>query len=812
MSASDSFIYQNSMIKEDTSPDFTSKQWSYVNDSNQQNYGNKIIVVELTGFYNSQKFIDFSEAYIVIPLVTTLSPEDMYSVNSTIPGHTTGYGIKDGFGNALIVPGANATLEQRSRPYEPTQQYAVGFKSGYWNLIKGMSVNIDGKDIVQMTPNINYYCNFVAMTKWSNSDLLKHGALCGFEPDSSNSWGVNSTMCGDKNGHGCFNNTLPSDFVGSVMSATPASVSGPGKSYKKSGTETSLLKPNYGLFKRMQRINTYICKTAVTDYYSNVNKLQSLYNPKDVILNDDFTRQALGDGFYTVDEANDENCTKSGRVWVTTAVIRFKDICDLFSKLPLTRGIFMRLQIELNIGHMSIYNPQCAPINIGTPSILPNNIPTNQVGSLACFPSYASVYSGSNNKVINTTKLADTWPLSNAVDATTIGTASSAPCYRNPCGSDTFLAAGALSSIEVLDSNQILSGTYNSCTMQPCNLPSCPSDIATSQTPSMLAYGYGHIYDNTFTSTCPLMLAKCASSFWTSGYKNTNLSTGFNVSEIDVNPGLNCGTYSQYRTGLRLSIGVCKPEYSYHPLLTTLSNYAHALTSCRIYAPIIEMEPAKALSYLSNHKEQEIRYNDVLSFTFTGITSGNPINYLVASGIANPKRIVIIPFFHDDSSPSTTAVPTGTGPYLSGTVASQFWNLSCPKIVFQPISPFDSAPATTAPMGYISNFNIQMSNQNIFSQATSYDFEEFVQEVSEANAINGGLDTGLTSGLLDINSWRNNYRYYVANLGRRLNGDNQGKTITLVGKNNTKFTMDLYIFVEFERKLSLDVEIGKITI
>lgn len=38
------------------------------------------------------------------------------------------------------------------------------------------------------------------------------------------------------------------------------------------------------------------------------------------------------------------------------------------------------------------------------------------------------------------------------------------------------------------------------------------------------------------------------------------------------------------------------------------------------------------------------------------------------------------------------------------------------------------------------------------------------------NSINGGLDTGLTSGLIDYQKWINCYRYYVVDLSRRLAG------------------------------------------
>ena len=115
MSAADAFAYQNSMVREDTSPDFTSKTWSYMNDQNQGNYSTKQLVFDLSGFYNSQRFINLSEMILIIPLVTTLSPDDLFSNGSTL----------DGLGPQLGVS-AYAGLASM----QPNNLYSVGFKCG----------------------------------------------------------------------------------------------------------------------------------------------------------------------------------------------------------------------------------------------------------------------------------------------------------------------------------------------------------------------------------------------------------------------------------------------------------------------------------------------------------------------------------------------------------------------------------------------------------------------------------------------------------------------------------------------------------
>lgn len=840
MSAADSFALQNSMIREDTSPDFTSKQWSFMNDQNQSNYSTGQLIFDLSGFYNSQRFINLSEMFLVIPLVTVLSADDYYKAAS---GQSFTKGIRDGLGNPYKDAAASSFYKQQQVQYTPTDLFAIGFKSGYWNLIRSMSVNVDGKDIVQVTPNLNYYCSFIANTKWSQSDVAKHGPMCGFLPDDCLSWGVNPSKCGGKNGYGCFNNTLPSDFVPTDQSQNTASsaVTGTaGKIYRAPGVMSHKIPPNYALYKRMLCINTY--QRAAGSLSETVNnKLQPLYDSKSVIQSDDFTKVALSDGCYVINEGDDDSCNKSGRVWMTTAIIRFKDICDLFAKLPLTRSLYIRLLINLNIGHMSIYQPNAVPFvsaaDTDTTIIYPAKDLATAVGDLKCAPTFSSfMKSLAPNTVawgsqcqLNTVSGGD-YSYWKRADSTP--SSGFAPCYRNPNGSllvdqtDYGASSGAvaaglrfLEQPEVCETSQIAQGTHGtgdpSGIVGPTNLPA--GAPGTAAAPSQLTYGYGHIFENTFQGTCPLMLAKCVSSLWDSGARLPRADSGMQMMEVDVNPGLNCGTYSQYRNVIRLSISVCKPESSYHsPISSAVSAYQSGLQSCRVYAPSIEMNPEKALRYLEDHKIQEVRYNDVLAMTLLGVAPNSMINYFIANGIANAKRLIVIPFFHDDSVPTTAGVTTGSTltykQWKSGMVAPDYWNLSCSAMPFQPTSPFDSAPATTAPMGYISNFNVLLANSNIFQRNLDYDFENFLEECSECNAINGGLDTGLTSGLIDLEKWRNNYRYYVANLSRRLAGDSAPKSITLQGKNDTKFTMDLYIFVEYERKLSLNVDTGAVSL
>ena len=144
-------------------------------------------------------------------------------------------------------------------------------------------------------------------------------------------------------------------------------------------------------------------------------------------------------------------------------------------------------------------------------------------------------------------------------------------------------------------------------------------------------------------------------------------------------------------------------------------------------------------------------------------------------------------------------IPFAT-PGVAGT--GLFENVSIPT--YQ--SPFDSAPATTCPLAAITNFNVQVAGENVFQQNLQYDYEEFLTEVSSANAINGNCTTGLTSGLIGQYEWDNAYRYYVADVGRRVPAEGGvAKSIQVLGTNNTSISLDFVCIIVFERKIKFNI-------
>lgn len=208
------------------------------------------------------------------------------------------------------------------------------------------------------------------------------------------------------------------------------------------------------------------------------------------------------------------------------------------------------------------------------------------------------------------------------------------------------------------------------------------------------------------------------------------------------------------------------------------------LSATRMSIPIYTMNPSYEEQYVSQGIK-EVVYTDIYQYTIKNIASGGQINQLVTNGISQPLYVVVIPYINK---------------------ASTGCNLD------QYINPFASEPGTTSPCGLITQFQIQVSGSNIFQANQQYDYDTFLNELRQINAINGGNSTGLTSGLIDQTKFQYGFRYYVADLSRRLPKDDVSRSIQILGTNNTLLTYDYLVFVAYSRSIKIQLSTGALVV
>lgn len=145
----DNLLYEQSSESQITTEPFVSRQVVYVVDQNNGAYNGQI-QLDTSSLSNSGKYGSYSEAYLEIPLVLTITGP--VAINTITPA------------------------------------FSAGLKAGYWHLLHSFSVEYNNTSVVQLTPFSNMYIHYKMMTSMSREDVDKIGAGLGFYPESSTSF------------------------------------------------------------------------------------------------------------------------------------------------------------------------------------------------------------------------------------------------------------------------------------------------------------------------------------------------------------------------------------------------------------------------------------------------------------------------------------------------------------------------------------------------------------------------------------------------------------------------------------------------
>ena len=306
----DSIVFEETVNSEVSSSEFVDKQWLYINDNNNGSYSSQV-VLDTTPLANSGSYINWSEAFILMPL--------MLQFETVVAGDLAAATAADFLG---------------------------ALKSGYWNMLHSLSVEFNNGNIIQQVPFMNVFCSFKNITSWSKDDLTDWGSVCGFCPDSARSWAYLSTAPANDgtlsaSGSGLTNNrNAPYVSITTLVVGTCAAAPGPivatATSYNVStlGSQSSVdvrQAWNEGLFKRQTDINysPLVQAAGLANFSCNQGALMDAGNCSQVFRT--FSNAAVNLRSYAID-----------------AVIRLKDIADFFQKCPMLKGSTMRLYINTN--------------------------------------------------------------------------------------------------------------------------------------------------------------------------------------------------------------------------------------------------------------------------------------------------------------------------------------------------------------------------------------------------------------------------------------------------------------------------------
>lgn len=330
----DEIVFDMSSQSEGTPSVFTKKDWVSILDNQNQNYQGNQSVIDTSQLANSNKFLNYREAYLTVPLIITTTQQP-------------------------LVPQTATASTMICQPNTATQSidYAQGLKNWYGSIVHSFTVDYNGTTIIQQTPYIGLWNTFKLMTSLSLDDLVTQGSSIGFYPDTASSVGVVDNTANQPQAikNSTFNNANVPLFSASVLTGQHSGgttfndgflrrqryIMTDPDGYAGGGTNVTL---SYG--ELQQGSGTW---TSGANSASNWGIMWKGYIFNKVNGTPDFTGGTL------------VGCTNN--VWQVgiTATIYLKHLHSFFERIPLLKGVFMKLTLNLNQSSVSFTTTSASP-------------------------------------------------------------------------------------------------------------------------------------------------------------------------------------------------------------------------------------------------------------------------------------------------------------------------------------------------------------------------------------------------------------------------------------------------------------------
>jgi len=288
--SADSLVFDMSQVSDASPQVFVRKDWLNILDNQSQNYSGNQCVIDTSQLANSNKYMNYREAYLSIPLLMTLNATTTTSNN--------------------LQP-ANALY---------SCDYSLALKGWAGSIIHSLTLDYNGTTIIQQTPLQSIWNTFKLQCSLSWDDVISQGASIGFYPDSALSFAYQDVA--SLAGIGiCNNNNAPTIDAPIVT----------------------------GVFNTYLSANPAIAKRQMISNYDPDGDTNPLGTKKFLDL---FTATACQQAFksFVLTKVNGASATSTKGVYQQCAMVqvKLKHLHSFFDNAPLLKGVFMRLTMNLN--------------------------------------------------------------------------------------------------------------------------------------------------------------------------------------------------------------------------------------------------------------------------------------------------------------------------------------------------------------------------------------------------------------------------------------------------------------------------------
>lgn len=274
---------------------FVKKDWVSILDNQNGSYNSNQSVIDTSQLSNSNKYMSYREAYLMMPMLLTV----------TSPATTSTFTPETGC------------------------DYAFGLKNWFGTMIHSFTLDYNGTTIIQQTPFINMWNSFKLMTTLSWSDVDTIGSTIGFYPDDPLAWTYSTAA--SSQGTRVANNITSGSVIGVFNAITSNTLN----AYGSAGG-------NVGLAKRIQYINYDEAGVPGAGTYASLLKAgaPSTLWKSYVKTKLDAVTAAAGPPVVPAE---------AGVLQIViNATIYLKHIHSFFQQCPLLKGVFMKMTMNLN--------------------------------------------------------------------------------------------------------------------------------------------------------------------------------------------------------------------------------------------------------------------------------------------------------------------------------------------------------------------------------------------------------------------------------------------------------------------------------
>lgn len=290
----DTLTYDMSMMSEGSPQIFVKRDWLTIQDQQSGNYAGNQLVIDTSQLANSNKYTDYRNSYLSVPMVMALSS------------------VTDASGVSILS--ANATPTTGNMLAGVTQ--APSLKNWFGSIVSSMLLDYAGTTIIQNTPLCGLWNTFTLMTALSMSDVESLGPSIGFYPDGPS---IKIQTGASASGEGTCNNvkTQQQGNLNAAIGSSQYSNAGILARWDKLMIDPSALSTGAG-----DAFSSFVSPTSMDQVYrSRVNSI---------------TAPGFAGG-VTVSV-----------VFQIQAFIYMRHLHPFFSQIPLLKGVFFRLTLNLN--------------------------------------------------------------------------------------------------------------------------------------------------------------------------------------------------------------------------------------------------------------------------------------------------------------------------------------------------------------------------------------------------------------------------------------------------------------------------------